>query len=633
MKLLPFWWGLIFLFSGFNVLAQGSLLLVGGGSEQHGGWSDAPYQWFVQQAENKKVAIISYAPEEDSWLSQYFVSLGAAEARHFQIDASNANEASLIEQLSSFDAFFFKGGDQWKYYRYYQASRFADWLRIRFEQGAAIGGTSAGMAILGEWDFTAENGSLLPVDGMENLDARYFRFQKELLPCLPGFITDTHFAERGRLPRMLSMLGYMQLRKGVEMWGVGVDDRTALMVDATGVGTVSGTGAVTFAGIAGALSAEANSPLKAESFEIVSLVQNQKFDLKTKEVVTQFEKVYVSVDQSFINREMALVGNLDDANVNQKSIVFLNNIEGKTLVFAKNNFFSEGSLEEEVHVLDHEWPEGTRKWLPEITKIVLATDDYAAVAALLEDDNYGPYLQALLKTSSVAILAGGASIKFVGDVFCNNLRSRDDHAYRGNLKFEQGLGLLPGVMLMDAFLEEGDFAENEMAAYQYGLWTHSLSRVISLDARAFIKTTIVDDQLVLEVPEGAQSLWVVEAMDGGYLPDANSNRQIISFAKMKASMRYGELYPLGSLSENDDPARPELPEAPTPLNSIPKITDPLGAGEKYWQLYDEDGRLVKAWYSSDHFFRQPVVPAGLYIVNGQVNGQYLEGKIYISKNP
>ncbi|WP_172674358.1 hypothetical protein [Persicobacter sp. CCB-QB2] len=63
---------------------------------------------------------------------------------------------------------------------------------------------------------------MLPVDGMENLDARYFRFQKELLPCLPGFITDTHFAERGRLPRMLSILGYMQLRKGVELWGWGL---------------------------------------------------------------------------------------------------------------------------------------------------------------------------------------------------------------------------------------------------------------------------------------------------------------------------------------------------------------------------------------------------------------------------
>ncbi len=51
----------------FSAFAQGNLMLVGGGSESEGGWSDTPYQWMVDNAENKKIAIISYS-DADNWL-------------------------------------------------------------------------------------------------------------------------------------------------------------------------------------------------------------------------------------------------------------------------------------------------------------------------------------------------------------------------------------------------------------------------------------------------------------------------------------------------------------------------------------------------------------------------------------
>ena len=38
----------------FVTHAQGNLMLVGGGGETDGGWSDVPYQWMVDRAENKK---------------------------------------------------------------------------------------------------------------------------------------------------------------------------------------------------------------------------------------------------------------------------------------------------------------------------------------------------------------------------------------------------------------------------------------------------------------------------------------------------------------------------------------------------------------------------------------------------
>ena len=37
----------------------GSIMIAGGGTENYGEWSDTPYGWVVEQAENKRVAIIA----------------------------------------------------------------------------------------------------------------------------------------------------------------------------------------------------------------------------------------------------------------------------------------------------------------------------------------------------------------------------------------------------------------------------------------------------------------------------------------------------------------------------------------------------------------------------------------------
>ena len=41
--------------------SQGSLVLIGGGGESIGGWSDDPYTWALDQSQNRKVAVIYIA--------------------------------------------------------------------------------------------------------------------------------------------------------------------------------------------------------------------------------------------------------------------------------------------------------------------------------------------------------------------------------------------------------------------------------------------------------------------------------------------------------------------------------------------------------------------------------------------
>ena len=113
----------LFLLIPWIVAAQGSIVLVGGGSEGVGDWSDAPYKWIVDHAPNKRVAVISYA-EEDDWIPNYFVSLGASAAVNIKITSrAVADLQGTYDALMTFDAFFFKGGDQSIYYREYKGTK------------------------------------------------------------------------------------------------------------------------------------------------------------------------------------------------------------------------------------------------------------------------------------------------------------------------------------------------------------------------------------------------------------------------------------------------------------------------------------------------------------------------------
>jgi amino acid permease len=49
----------VFSLSSIFSFGQGKLVVVGGGGESEGGWSDAPYTWGINEANNKRVAVIS----------------------------------------------------------------------------------------------------------------------------------------------------------------------------------------------------------------------------------------------------------------------------------------------------------------------------------------------------------------------------------------------------------------------------------------------------------------------------------------------------------------------------------------------------------------------------------------------
>lgn len=222
------------------------MLLVGGGTEDYGDWSDLPYGWAVEQADSGRVLIIGHSPASN-WLPDYFMDLGASYARNLTVASfSDANAPWMADTVAAYDLIFFRGGDQWAYIDAFLGSALQAAVLGHWTAGKAVGGTSAGCAILSGWMFSAESGTVYPDEVLEDPFNTYMAFEPGLWAFQQDWIFDTHYTERGRQGRLPGFLAHLESTvapRGLP-FGLGVDDRTALCISPAGEGLVMGSGTV-----------------------------------------------------------------------------------------------------------------------------------------------------------------------------------------------------------------------------------------------------------------------------------------------------------------------------------------------------------------------------------------------------
>ncbi len=149
---------LICLFVSQSFSQRGSVLLVGGGSEKNNvnSWSTSAYK---QAAAGKRVAVIGTSTGSLAYyLTRY---CDASYAKEFAVSSRDSADSQILyDTLLTYQMIFFRGGDQYDYYRYYRNTRLQQAVETLFSQGGVIGGTSAGMHILSSVLFTARNGTV-----------------------------------------------------------------------------------------------------------------------------------------------------------------------------------------------------------------------------------------------------------------------------------------------------------------------------------------------------------------------------------------------------------------------------------------------------------------------------------------
>jgi cyanophycinase-like exopeptidase len=131
---------------------------------------------------------------------------------------------------------FIAGGDQSDYVNFWKGTPVQDAIHAVAER-APVGGTSAGLTILGEFVYAAQRFSARSSDALANPFNRDITLDRDFLHLanLNGIITDTHFIERDRMGRFLVFLARI-ITDGwaTESRGIAVDRETALLVEPTG---------------------------------------------------------------------------------------------------------------------------------------------------------------------------------------------------------------------------------------------------------------------------------------------------------------------------------------------------------------------------------------------------------------
>lgn len=205
----------------------GNLIIVGGG--------DTPasvQQRFVALAGGPGKARIAVFPMASTQFDEEAQEV-MAELRKLQADPQlinlerhDAQTEDTARQLEAFSGYWFLGGDQNRLAATLLGTRAHDVIERRYQEGAVVGGTSAGAAVMTSEMLTgrqsSERGDSPPIArGAIDL-GKGFGF-------LPDAIVDQHLLKRARYNRLLSAV-----LDRPQLIGVGIDEETALQVRSDG---------------------------------------------------------------------------------------------------------------------------------------------------------------------------------------------------------------------------------------------------------------------------------------------------------------------------------------------------------------------------------------------------------------
>jgi cyanophycinase-like exopeptidase len=161
-------------------------------------------------------------------------------------DRSDSYRQVVIDAIRNAEALFIAGGDQARYVRFWKGTPVEDAINYVAAKPAPIGGTSAGMAVLGEFLYSAMSEDSLTAEvALADPYARDVTLDRDflVLPKLAGVITDQHLHERNRIGRTVTLLARL-VADGWTAQGraIAADRETALHVDpATGSAEVYAT--------------------------------------------------------------------------------------------------------------------------------------------------------------------------------------------------------------------------------------------------------------------------------------------------------------------------------------------------------------------------------------------------------
>jgi cyanophycinase len=221
------------------------IALMGGGQDL-----DRAFRWLCDRGKGGDFLILRAAGDDD--YNAYVQGLCHANSVATLIIPTReaAGQANVAETIRKAESIFIAGGDQARYINFWKGTPVQKTLNEHIRAGKPIGGTSAGLAVLGEFIYSAQGDKpddedLTSQQTLADPFVARVTLQKDFLriALMRETLTDTHFVTRDRLGRSLGFLARI-MHDG---WSrhpreIAVDERSAVLVSPNGSAEVVGTG-------------------------------------------------------------------------------------------------------------------------------------------------------------------------------------------------------------------------------------------------------------------------------------------------------------------------------------------------------------------------------------------------------
>ncbi len=225
--------------------AEAGIAMMGGGSDL-----DEAFRWLCAKAPGGDFLIVRAHGGAD--YNPYVAGLCQVNSVATLIIPSRkaAQDPRVAEIIGQAEAVFIAGGDQSRYVKFWKGTPVEDAINAHVAAGKPIGGTSAGLAVLGQFVYGChedkpDDADLTSREVLADPYTKRVTVVRDFLkvPGLDNILTDSHFAKRDRMGRSLGFLA----RIVQDGWSkapreIAIDEKSALLVEANGRAKVVGTG-------------------------------------------------------------------------------------------------------------------------------------------------------------------------------------------------------------------------------------------------------------------------------------------------------------------------------------------------------------------------------------------------------
>lgn len=241
--------------SGMTVYTSGSTTWVSPATQlgimmQGGGADCAPaLKWMIGRSGGGDVVVLR-TDKSSGYNSYIYSTLGGVNSVRTLVVAKRAwADSTYVEQtLKNAEMVFIAGGDQTAYHTLWNGTKLEAALHhLVNTKKVPVGGTSAGMAILGQFAYIPAGTGVISSEALANpYHANMANLKGDFLtlPFLAHTLTDTHWSERDRCGRTVTFLARL-IQDGLApvnaVRGIAADECAALGIDEGGNAKVFGT--------------------------------------------------------------------------------------------------------------------------------------------------------------------------------------------------------------------------------------------------------------------------------------------------------------------------------------------------------------------------------------------------------